>query len=155
MMRDVNEVFAGFEDLAWNDESRLIHLVRFIHSKHLGAELEEYLQAAAAEERAECSEGGGKRYLAEFEPQAWQNDYAVPVDPEGETEWDCTAFVTNPPEWVSKDYFGAKFQEELDSVQGYFVDNDDVLQKDPAAPEWVRRWRGPFTITVTAEDADS
>mgnify|MGYP001597314909 CR=1 FL=1 len=31
-----------------------------------------------------------KRIIAEFVPQAWVNDYAVTVDPEGETEFDVT-----------------------------------------------------------------
>jgi hypothetical protein len=33
---------------------------------------------------------GRGRIIAEFVPQAWQDDYAVEVDPEGETTWDAS-----------------------------------------------------------------
>ncbi len=81
-------------------------------------------------------------YKATFDPQVWFNYYAMSVDPPGPTTWDCTAFVTNPPEWVPSDYF-----RELEE-NGNFLDVDDVLRNDPAAPEWIRDWEGPFTITV-------
>ena len=28
------------------------------------------------------------------------------------------------------------------------LDTDDVFQDDPAAPQWVRDWQGPFTIRI-------
>ena len=88
-----------------------------------------------------------KRYIATFEPQAWQNDYAIPVDPEGPTEWDCTDMMLSRP-----DYFAGvdrKIEDDFD-----FLDRDDVLKSDQAAPEWIREWGGPFTITVShAEEA--
>lgn len=91
--------------------------------------------------------GSERRYVAEFEPQKWVGDDAYPAEPKGETEWDCTAFVTSPPEWVGKDYFGKEFRKDIEN-SGEYLDRDDVLKDDPAAPAWVREWRGPFTITV-------
>ena len=88
------------------------------------------------------------KYIASFQPEAWQNDCAIPVDPEGETEWDCTTFVTDPPGWC-KNYFGQKFHKAAGDGDE-FLDTGDVLLQDPAAPEWVRNWRGPFTISVRA-----
>ena len=35
-------------------------------------------------------------FTAYFVPQAWQNDYAIDVDPEGDQRWNCTAFVNDP-----------------------------------------------------------
>jgi hypothetical protein len=41
-------------------------------------------------------------------------------------------------------------ERDDDKLDGYFgvVDNDDVFQGDPEAPEWVREWHGPFTIRI-------
>jgi hypothetical protein len=86
------------------------------------------------------------KYLATFDPQAWLNDNAITVDAQGPTEWDCTAFIE---EAIAENhpYFGAKFQHEMDRF-GYFLDEQDLLKEDPAAPEWIREWQGPFTITI-------
>lgn len=86
------------------------------------------------------------RYVATFEPQAWQNDYANPVDPEGETSWDCTKFVTRPPKWLREGVTEFYFIEL--KTEGAMLDTDDIFKCDPAAPKWVREWKGPFTITV-------
>lgn len=88
-------------------------------------------------------------FRATFDPQAWIGDEAVSVDPEGPTSWDCTAAVR--ADW---DYFAGLFGDrpDLDLAMYGVIDNDDVLQRDPAAPEWVREWRGPFTITVYLAD---
>lgn len=91
-----------------------------------------------------------RRYKAKFIPQAWINDYAFPIDPEGEIEWDCTTFVTSPPAWCER-FSEAAVQRKIEE-NGYFLDADDVLKNDPTSPEWVRRWRGPFTITVEYDD---
>jgi hypothetical protein len=90
------------------------------------------------------------RYIATFQPQAWQNDYAIPVDPEGTTSWDCTAFVGEP---ANADYFDTETRQEIYEEIGGWVDKDDVLKGDPAAPQWIRDWQGPFTITVAHHSA--
>lgn len=63
-----------------------------------------------------------------FQGEAWINDYAVAVDDEGPDTWvvdaETAAMIENDP-------------DDLDFVRG-----------DENAPEWVREWQGPFTITV-------
>lgn len=65
-----------------------------------------------------------------FFPEAWQNDYAVPVDPEGETVW----FVS---------------ERTADRIRDLPERGDlDFVQFDAFAPQWVREWAGPFTIRL-------
>lgn len=85
------------------------------------------------------------RYVATFEPQAWINDYAVAVDAEGETAWDCTDYLRQE-EGLEAEVRAAIAEE------GYWLDQDDVFAADPAAPAWVRDWHGPFTITIVYEE---
>lgn len=86
-------------------------------------------------------------YRATFYPQAWINDYAVDVDPEGEQEWEpadqeaCAAIV-------------AEERAAGNSWKMSVLDRDDVLQEDANAPEWVKRWRGPFSIMVDEVDEE-
>lgn len=103
---------------------------------------------------------GKHTYIATFAPQAWINDYAVEVDAEGPQEWDCTVYATDPQPFATGgttlDYLarldsGAKASGNLDdSLDGEWgvLDNDDVFKDDPAAPEWIRNWRGPFDIRI-------
>ena len=80
-------------------------------------------------------------YTARFTPQAWANDYAIDVDPEGEQEWTVSEGMTeDAARIVDTDAFG--------------IDADDVLKGDGAAPEWVREWHGPFTIHVRKDCAE-
>lgn len=79
------------------------------------------------------------RLKATFDAQAWVNDYALSVGPLGDATWDCTSHFRR--------HFGEKELQEIQEV-GAFIDEDDVLLDDPAAPEWIREWNGPFTITV-------
>lgn len=77
-----------------------------------------------------------------FHPQAWVNDTAVGVDPEGP--------VT--------------FQVRLSEIQAYMERKDIAALKDDsdetdglrtefsAAPAWIRDWSGPFYITTDVED---
>lgn len=81
-------------------------------------------------------------YMAEFTAEAWLNDHAISVDPEGDTVWDATVAVKESSEYFSRE--AARNGDWID-VQ----DNSDVLKDDPNAPEWVREWSGPFTIRVT------
>lgn len=73
--------------------------------------------------------------IARFHPQAWINDYAVEVDPEGETEFDVT------PEILVFDRATALEIKDDD------YDSDD-LRFATAAPKWVQGWSGPFWIEV-------
>jgi hypothetical protein len=72
------------------------------------------------------------KYQAEFSPQAWVRDNAISVDPEGETTWDATEFVTmlDDPAWLTR------------TIE--HGDRDDVLRTDSNAPAWIREWSGPF-----------
>lgn len=83
-----------------------------------------------------------KRYVAYFSPQAWVNDNAIEVDPEGEQEWDCTR------EFWSMD--GDYRKDLLDAIKadGQVLDDEDWLKGDTDAPEWVREFQGPFSIWV-------
>jgi hypothetical protein len=90
------------------------------------------------------------RYTAHFQPEVWMNDNALPVDPQGETEWDVTEYVVG-----TMSYWEAQMTDEPDDEWHWGVlDTDDVLMHTPAAPEpptWVANWSGPFTIRVTRE----
>jgi hypothetical protein len=86
------------------------------------------------------------RYIAHFSPQAWVNDYAIEVDAEGPQEWDCTAFVMQDPEYLAKQ-IGYRPSDDITDEWGV-LDNDDQFKHDPAAPEWIREWRGPFDIRI-------
>lgn len=88
------------------------------------------------------------RYTAHFTPEAWVNDYAVEVDPEGDQTWDCTKAVKEftEPDGTLKAPF-----RKVSGLDDDYLDNDDILKDDHEAPNWVREWRGPFTIKVTPE----
>lgn len=93
------------------------------------------------------------RYRAHFTPEAWVNDNAVEVDAEGEQSWDCTRAVN-----AHADYFNrletSGHNGSLDDDLSGLLDNDDVLREDQDAPEWVRNWRGPFSIHVFRQVPD-
>jgi hypothetical protein len=95
-------------------------------------------------------EDTGYQLRASFDAEAWLNDCATSVDPQGDTDWDCTAFV---------DSQGLRPKvEKAIAEQDEWLDRDDVLVDDPAAPAWIREWawHGPFTITVRrAEEGDN
>jgi hypothetical protein len=82
------------------------------------------------------------RFEATFTPQVWLGDQALEVDPHGDTTWDCTDEFKQLP-------IGYQAQlacEMSDSGVGH--DIDDALKSDPAAPDWVRNWSGPFEIYI-------
>lgn len=62
-------------------------------------------------------------------PQAWVNNNAVDVDPEGETDFDCPWFGDLP----------RSDSEESDDLRDF-------------GPEWVRDWSGPFYVEVGPDD---
>jgi hypothetical protein len=82
-----------------------------------------------------------QRFIAKFDPQAWVNDYAMSVDPQGPQEWDVTDFV------LRRKQLKQKIEEAVESL-GWWLDDHDIFQDHPDAPQWVRDWQGPFTITV-------
>lgn len=75
----------------------------------------------------------GRMVKVTFHPQAWQRDYAVPVDAEGLT----TFFV---PEEDAKNERGE--WRMMDS------DESDELARHRNAPKWIREWSGPFYVEV-------
>ena len=85
-----------------------------------------------------------KKYRATFHPQAWQNDYAIPVDAKGLTEWDVT------PEYLAG--LIAKADTSAEHAEAWYTEADnygsDELRFDPAAPQWCRDWDGPFFVSV-------
>lgn len=82
------------------------------------------------------------RIIATFVPQAWINDHAVDVDPEGDTEWDVTGILV-----------GELSREEMGRLKDNRDETDTLRDEDPA-PEWVRAWRGPFYVRVQDSIAD-
>lgn len=72
-----------------------------------------------------------------FQPQAWQNNYAIQVDAEGDDEWD---------------YPLDKFLSEFPRQQS-FAENDearDSLHEADEAPNWVQGWAGPFEVELAS-----
>ncbi len=93
----------------------------------------------------------GKRIIADFQAEAWQRDYAVPVDPEGDREWNATAYLFK----INTD--GDEQEYSLDSIEDGTLPRDafnygDYFRSDPAAPWWVQEWDGPFTINIRVEE---
>jgi hypothetical protein len=87
-------------------------------------------------------------YTAHFQAEAWVDEYAVPVDPMGPEEWDCTKFARDHADYVDRlSYLDRRYDDALGPV-----DRDDLFADDPAAPEWVRTWQGPFTIRIRANN---
>jgi hypothetical protein len=72
---------------------------------------------------------------ARFHPQAWINDYAVEVDPEGPTTWDVTAEVI------------AMTETERNALKDDQYETDD-LRFSVNAPKWIQEWSGPFYVEV-------
>jgi hypothetical protein len=74
-----------------------------------------------------------------FWPQAWQNDYAIDVDPEGEVRFGIG------------DEEAADARKEIDRRGGFGVDLDHFINH-PNAPEWIRNWHGPFYFDLVEPD---
>jgi hypothetical protein len=64
-----------------------------------------------------------------FYPQAWQNDYAIPVDAEGPVTW-TTNWPDDKPLPANNDY------------------ESDQLARESDAPLWIQNWSGPFYVEV-------
>lgn len=76
-----------------------------------------------------------RRIIATFIPQAWVNDYAVTVDPQGATTFDVTETILRIGE--------ARARALRDDQH-----ETDELRTHAAAPQWVRDWHGPFAVNV-------
>jgi hypothetical protein len=75
-------------------------------------------------------------YIATFHPRARTKNFTVNASPPGPDQWDVCAYLQS----LSK----AERAECL-APQSAVADR---LKTDPAAPQWVREWRGPFHVTV-------
>ncbi len=77
-------------------------------------------------------------WTVRFIPEAWINDCAVRVDPDG------------------ADTFTISDSEALQALQGASQHRDwDHLQDHDNAPGWIRRWHGPFTIELIDADGET
>jgi hypothetical protein len=83
----------------------------------------------------------GRVVTAHFRPEAWVRDNAIPVDPEGPTRWEVS------PAYLAK--LVAEHGDEVLYEAGY---ESDELRYDPAAPEWIREWSGPFSVSLEGDD---
>lgn len=81
-------------------------------------------------------------HKALFVPQKWIDDDAVRVDAEGQAEW-----IVSQRYLENWDAYAAKLGLD-DSVLYESTAYNDEFKNDPAAPEWVRLWRGPFEVEV-------
>lgn len=70
-----------------------------------------------------------------FLPQVWINDYAVPCDPEGTTEFEVAESS------ISFDFENDHYER-------------DELRFDDNAPDWVKEWSGPFEIERVVSQAE-
>lgn len=93
-------------------------------------------------------------WQAFFQPEAWVRDYALVVDPEGEQAWRCTDYVMQHFDYVRGllEKPDQRLRDSRDRPMYDVTDTDDVFKSDPAAPQWVREWSGPFTIVLTGSE---
>ena len=76
------------------------------------------------------------RFIAVFRPQAWANDYAVDVEPEGPARWEVTGHLRS-----------LNAEERAKVLAGHDYESD-ALRELPGAPQWVQDWTGPFEVDV-------
>lgn len=75
-----------------------------------------------------------------FHPQAWQNDYAIAVDP-GPTQID-----------VTEEILAMGRDQALHLTDD--SDESDTLRLARLAPDWVRDWAGPHAIAEFFAEPD-
>ena len=68
-----------------------------------------------------------------FHPQAWVNNYAIEVDPAGETDFEVPDSDV-PPSMKDNTH------------------ESDQLRSHPNAPAWVKDWYGPFWIEILRDE---
>lgn len=86
-------------------------------------------------EEPKTDQGSGPRIIAHFLPQAWINDVAVAVDPEGPTSFDVTNLLDA---WSDDEPRDPQRDEEL-------------LRLSSAAPDWIRNWNGPYELRLSLD----
>lgn len=112
----------------WADWSRAIRPERWMtRSKKLSLELD------PAE--------GDRRIIAEFLPQAWMNDVAVPIDPQGPTTFDVTREILAMGKAAA-----LKLRDDTNPT--------DALREADTCPQWIKKWTGPFVIHVEQAVSD-
>lgn len=77
----------------------------------------------------------GTRIIARFHPQAWINNEATEVDPEGPVEFDVTGAILAMP------------RNEALAMLNDRDESDDLARLD-TAPQWIKDWSGPFWVEV-------
>lgn len=83
-------------------------------------------------------------YRARFIPQRWEaNNEAVEVEPQGEIYWD-----------VTEEILGLSARLRQDALRGHSTSSDS-LARSKNAPEWVRRWFGPYEVAVEVQRGQS
>lgn len=88
----------------------------------------------------EAAEDEAEGVILHFVPEAWVNDYAVVVDPEGGCEWT-----------VARKLFLENFPSEDDWNERNQVRDD--MRFEGTAPAWVRDWTGPFEVELVDDPA--
>lgn len=73
-------------------------------------------------------EGREATALVRFVPQAWVSDNAIDVDPEGPTE-----FIVP--------------RTDAAGLRSGTTESDE-LRDHACAPDWIRRWPGPFSVEI-------
>lgn len=71
------------------------------------------------------------QWQVQFRPETWENDYAVPIEPLGETTWPITP---------------AEAKRALSN--GDYFDDLAADTADTRIPLWVHAHRGPFTVDL-------
>jgi hypothetical protein len=95
-------------------------------------------EVAALKKAAEDAAASGVLMVRlKFHPQAWQNDYAVDADDEGETCWMIPL-------------------SDVPLVDGELPEDDmqetDDLRHHALAPKWVQDWDGPYYVEIVNRD---
>jgi hypothetical protein len=125
-MSETEQILDGFvESQGWTQGTVLDLALTYIENQASPEAWRDYLTSLAEVDNDIDSAQSDIR--VSFTPQAWVNDNAIEVDAEGEREW-----------FVSID--------TADDLPG--CTDLDWVTEDPFAPQWVKDWSGPFTISV-------
>lgn len=95
----------------------------------------------STEAAAAAAADGGPMVKLRFQPQAWQNDYAIEADAEGEVRWSIP--LSDPV------FDDARTRGGLPEDDRY---ESDALREHLLAPKWMRDWSGPFYVRIENRD---